>query len=172
LEKALTKMKHLCCLLLFAVFTNCGYAQGKYAGSKKSLIGKTYTGSHTIPGLAGWKYMEGSMITRVNDPELMIAGVFKKGTTYIVLFSIKEDTTDANFTVADVLEVKNVLSSQTIHTGTCYEGDNERLDLVALTKSETNKAFSKAVKAWRLSRDKRRIEIISPKLVKCMNEVD
>jgi hypothetical protein len=122
--------------------------------------------------LAGWKYLEGSMITRVNDPELMIAGVFKKGTTFIVLFSIKEDTADTNFTVADVLEVKNVLLSQTIHTGTCYEGENERMDIVALTKSERNKAFSKAVKAWRLNRDKRRIELISHRLVKCMNEVD
>jgi hypothetical protein len=165
-------MKHFCCLLLFAAFTNFGYAQGKYAGSKKSLIGKTYTDSHTIPGLAGWKYMEGSMITRVNDPELMTAGVFKKGTTFIVLFSIKEDTADTNFIIADVVEVKKVLSSQTIHTGTCYEGENERMDIAALTRNETNKESSKAVKAWRLNRDKRRIEIISPRLVKCMNAVD
>lgn len=116
--------------------------------------------------------MEGSLITDVNDPGQMTADVFKKGSTYLVLFSVKEDTADEKFYIADVLEVRNVLSSQTIHTGTCSEGENEAMDIVALTKNQNNVEFSKAIKAWRLNRDKRRIEKADAKLVKCMNAVD
>jgi hypothetical protein len=102
---------------------------------------------------------------------MMTADVFKKGTTYIVLFSIKEDTADTKLTIADLLEVKNVLSTRHIRTGTCTDGANELIDIVALIKNE-NTESSKAIKAWRLNRDKRRIEIASPKLIKCMNDVD
>jgi hypothetical protein len=137
----------------------------------KKMINKTYTDEKHINGLAGWTFQEGSLITPVDDPEAMTADVFKKGTTYIVLFSIKEDTADTKFTIADVLEVKNVLSSQHIRTGTCNEGANEAIDIVALIKKE-NTGSSKALKAWRLNRDKRRVELANPKLVKCMNEVD
>jgi len=104
------------------------HAQPHNAGSKKSLIGKTYTGSHTIPGLAGWKYMEGSMITRVNDTELMTADEFKIGTTRIVLFSIKEDKADSNFTVADVLEVKYVVCCGTEGVAKAIQHKIVRLD--------------------------------------------
>lgn len=160
-------------LLFFSVMVLSLSAQpGKYAGSKKWLIGKDYMDSHKIQGLAGWKFMEGSLITDVNDPGQMTADVFKKGSTYLVLFSVKEDTADEKFYIADVLEVRNVLSSQTIHTGTCSEGENEAMDIVALTKNQNNVEFSKAIKAWRLNRDKRRIEKADAKLVKCMNAVD
>jgi hypothetical protein len=137
----------------------------------KKMIGKTYSDSKHISGLTGWQYREGSLLTPVDDPETMTADVFKKGTTYIILFSIKEDTADTKFTIADVIEVKNVLSSQHIRTGLCSEGANEAVDIVALVKKE-NTEFSKAIKAWRLNRDKRRVELANPKLVKCMNEMD
>jgi hypothetical protein len=162
-----------CTLLCFCLIaaTVVVAQPGKYAGAMKKLIGKTYTDEKHITGLAGWKFQEGSMITPVDDPEVMTADVFKKGTTYVVLFSIKEDTADAKFTIADAIEIKNVLSSQRIRTGMCNEGANEAADIVALIKKE-NTEFSKAIKAWRLNRDKRRAEAISPMLIKCMNEVD
>lgn len=159
-------------VIIFSLLLNQAWAQGKYAGTKKSFIGKKFTTSRNIPGLTGWQFREGSLITPVDDPEVMTADVFKKGTTYIVLFSIKEDSADTKFTIADIIEVKNVLSSQHIRTGTCSEGANEAVDVVALVKNENNVEFSRAIKAWRLNRDKRRVELISPKLVKCMNEVD
>jgi hypothetical protein len=160
-------------LAVFFFMTQFLCAQpGKYAGSMKKMLNKNYTDEKHISGLTGWTFQEGSLITRVDDPETMTADVFKKGTTYIVLFSIKEDTADTKFTIADVLEVKNVTSTQYIRTGTCQEGQSEGgMDIVALLKKE-NKDSSKAIKAWRLNRDKRRIETMSPKLVKCMNEVD
>jgi len=88
-----------------------------------------------------------------------------------VLFSIKEDTADTAFTIADIIEVRNVLISQHIRTGMCSEGVNKAIDIVALVKNE-NREYSRAIKAWGLNRDKRRAELINPKLVKCMNEVD
>lgn len=109
------------------------------------------------------------MLTEITDTELMTADIFKKGSTYIALFSIKEDTADTKFTVADVIEIKNVLKTQHIRTGKCREGENESIEIVALTKQETIE-FSKAIKAWRFNRDKRRVEGMNSKLVKCMNE--
>jgi hypothetical protein len=150
---------------------NINAQPGKYAGSMKKLVGKSYSDEKHISGLTGWIFQEGSLITPVDNPEAMTADVFKKGTTYIVLFSVKEDTADTKFTIADILEVKYVSSSQHIRTGLCSEGENEAVDIVALIKKE-NTESSKAIKAWRLNRDKRRIESISSKLVKCMNEVD
>lgn len=170
--KFLFNMKTFSLLPLLIIFFAKAEAQnGKYAGSMKKMLSKTYTDEKHISGLTGWTFQEGSLITAVDDPEVMTANVFKKNTTYIVLFSIKEDTADTKFTIADVIEVRNVLSSQHIRTGLCSEGANEAVDIVALVKKE-NTEFSKAIKAWRLNRDKRRLEIINPKLVKCMNEVD
>lgn len=165
-------MKNIALLLALQLFGTILLAQpGKYAGSMKKLINKTYTDDRKIPGLTGWKFQEGSMITNVDDPELMTAGVFKKGTTFLVLFSYKEDTSNTAFVIVDVLEVKNVLSTQTIRTGTCSDGPNETIDVAALIKKEMTES-SKAIKAWRLNRDKKRIEVIPAKAVKCMNEVD
>ncbi len=160
-------------LIIGILLVQVAFAQpGKYAGTKKSLIGKKFTDSRHMNILPGWQFREGSLITAIDDPETMTADVFKKGTTYIVLFSIKEDTADTKFTIADIIEVKNVLSSQHIRTGMCSEGPNEAVDIVALVKKQNNIEFSRAIKAWRLNRDKRRVELISPKLVKCMNPVD
>ena len=165
-------MKTFALLTLLIIFFEKAEAQnGKYAGSMKRMLNITYTDEKHIPGLVPWTFQEGSMITPVDNPETMTANVFKKGTTYIVLFSIKEDTADNEFTIADVLEIKNVLPSQHIRTGTCTDGANELIDIVALIKKE-NTESSKAIKAWRLNRDKRRIEFASPKLIKCMNAVD
>lgn len=156
-------------LLLVFVCNNNLLAQGKYAGTKKSLIGKAYSDSRNIPGLTGWQFSEGSLLTAIDDLEVITADVFKKGTTYIVLFSIKEDTADVNYTIADIIEIKNILKSQHIQTGLCREGENESVEIVALAKQETSD-FSKAIKAWCLNRDKRRVEGMNSKLVKCMNE--
>lgn len=164
-------MNKIIITIFFCLLTSLTYGQGKYAGTKRSLIGKTFTDTRHMTFLTGWQYREGSLITAIDDVEVMTADVFKKGTTYIVLFNIKEDSSNTKFTIADVIEVKNVLPSQHIRTGLCSEGPNEAVDIVALVKKE-NTEYSKAIKAWRLNRDKRRVELANPKLVKCMNEVD
>ena len=145
---------------------------GKYAGTMKSFIGKTFTDAGKINSLKGWKFMEGSLLTNIDDPEVIIADVYRKGTTVIAIFSMKEDSADVKYTIADVLEVKNVPASQHIKTGLCREGENESTEIVALTKAETNKETSKAIKAWRFNRDKHELERMSIQRVSCINEVD
>jgi hypothetical protein len=145
---------------------------GKFAGSMKSFIGKTFTDVSKISGLTGWKFQEGSLLTGIDDPEVIIADVYKKGTTIICIFSIKEDTADKKYTIADILEVKNVPHNQHVITGLCRQGENESTEIVALAKVETTTETSKAIKAWRFNRDKRRLETQNIKGVTCMNEVD
>ena len=121
----------LSAFLLLLLLQNISFAQGKYAGTMKKLIGKTYADEKHISGFAGWKFMEGSLITDVNDVVSMTADIFKKGTTYIVFFSIKEDTADVNYTIAEIIEIKNVPKTQHIRTGICREGENESIEIVA-----------------------------------------
>ena len=166
-------MRSLVFILVLMMYYETLQAQpGKYAGTKKSLIGKTFTDSRVIPGLSGWQFKEGSLLSAIDDTEVIIADVFKKGTTFIVLFSIKEDTADEKYTIVDLLEVKNVALTQHVRTGLCRQGENENTEIVALTKAEVTVEASKAIKAWRFNRDKRRLESQSIKNVSCLNAVD
>lgn len=82
-------------LFLFAGSV-AGFGQGKYAGNYKNFIGKSYSDSKNIQGLSGWKYLEGTLLTEPQDEEVITVNVFQKGTTRLILFSIKEDTTAKN----------------------------------------------------------------------------
>jgi hypothetical protein len=165
----------LCFLLLLpfiSLFSQAGLpasTAGRYAGTKKSLIGNIYTDSHNITGLSGWTFREGNVVNSLNDHEMITVDVFQKGTTYIVLFSIKEDTASEEFKIMDVLEIKNVTTAQQIATAFCRDNKNENAEIVALIKPG-NTEYSKALRAWRLNRDKRRIEIKNIKGIDCLNE--
>lgn len=143
-------------------------AQGKYAGSKKALIGTSYADSHFIKGLEGWQFREGSLLSAIDDPETITVDVFRKGSTCVVLFSVKEDSI-SDFQIVDLLELKNVLKTQTIKTALCRDNKNDNAELVALIREE-NKEYSKAIKAWRFNRDKRKIELKPAQQVDCLNE--
>lgn len=54
------------------------YSQGKYAGSKKSLIGQVYTDYLELPAFKGWTFMEGGVANSLSDPEMITSNVFKK----------------------------------------------------------------------------------------------
>ena len=142
---------------------------GKYAGTKKILIGETYTDNKSIAGLKGWQFREGTVITPLDDPEMMTVDVFQKGTTYVILFSVKEDTASKEFVIADILEIKNVVKGQEVKTGVCKEGETENVEIIGLIKPG-NTEYSPVLKAWRFSRDKKRVEIKSIKNIKCLNE--
>lgn len=163
------KLQYIFLVLLFALFSDITFAQGKYAGTKKSLIGKTYTDSHSIEGLEGWQFREGSVITAMDDPEMITVDVFQKGTTCVVFFSIKEDTADTDFTILDVLEIKGVTKSQYVKTAFCREDKIENAEIVALIKP-IHAEYVRALKAWRFNRDKRRIEIKNVSRIDCLNE--
>ena len=90
---------------LISLITVTAVAQGKYAGTKKSIIGKVFEDSRNLVALKGWKYMEGGLANSLDDPERITSDVFKKGTTYVVIFSIMEDTASGKFKVMDVVEI-------------------------------------------------------------------
>jgi len=144
---------------------------GKYAGTKKSFIGKEFTDAREIPALSTWTFVEGNLLTPVNNPEQIIADVFKKGSTYIILFSVKEDTASANFIITDVLEVKEVLKGWTIKTGLCRQNEIENSWLAAHIKQTATEFSTTVKKAWRFNPDKRRIELIQVKGIDCINAV-
>lgn len=159
--------------VFFFIITLCTTqlnAQGKYAGSMKKLVGQSYIDPKKITGLKGWRFMQGDLISPIDDTEALTVDVYVKGTSATVLFSVKEDTAAKGWTIADVLEVKNIAKGWVIKTGTCSEGSNEDITLVALVK-ETKAEHMKNVKqAWRCNRDKRRIETAAIKNVSCLNE--
>ena len=154
------------CILL----AQFAFAQpGKYAGSKKSLIGKVYTDSRDLTALKGWTMMEGGVANSLDDPEMITSNVFKKGTTYVVFFSIKEDTASDTYTVMDVVEITGVLKGWTVRGSFCRQ--NEQVDNYIMAWGKENKEeFMKLIKkAWKFNRDKRRIEAIPVKGIDCEN---
>ena len=159
-------------LLFFSLHASTTHAQGKFAGALKGLVGKSYTDSRNIKGLKNWQFREGSLITPVDDPEMMTVDVFQKGTTCAVLFSYMEDTASHVFVIVDVIEVKNVPKGWEVRGALCRQNTVENVEIVALVKPNM-KEFSTTVKqAWRLDRDKRRVEALSTKGIDCINGGD
>lgn len=153
-----------------ALFTEA--QPGKYAGSKKSLLNKFFHDSKHIDGLKGWQFREGSVVNNINDPDLFTVDVFQKGNSFVILFSVKEDaqdSTDKDFQVADVVEIKNLPASQEVKTAVCreYRSENPR---IAAVVTKQKKEYMRAIKAWRLNLDKRRIEAVAASTVDCLNE--
>lgn len=73
------------------------------------------------------------------------------------------------YKIIDVVEVKNVLTTQEIKTGICRLSKKDNSFVVALVKPR-NIQYNKAIKAWRLNRDKRRVEIVPAATVDCLQE--
>ena len=164
-------MKKIVVILILLITVYSGLAQGKYAGTKKNLIGKIYTDSRKIPGLSGWQFREGTVINPLDDAEMITADVFQRGTNWIVFFSVREDTSLATYTIMDVVEVKNVLKGWQIKTTFCRQNKIENVEIVAVIKWSAYAEFLKpAQKAWRFNRDKKRFEAISIKGIDCLNE--
>jgi hypothetical protein len=163
-------MKYIIVLLLLFLTKPVFPQPGKYAGAKKNLIGKVYTDSHTIPSLKGWTPMQGSVLNSLSDPEMITVDVFKKGASFIVFFSIKEDTASDEFMIADVLEIKAVAKGWIIKTSLCRQQEIENSWIVAWARETSTEYLKNIKKAWRFNPDKRRIELISVKGIDCLNE--
>ena len=163
-------MKKIVVILILLITVYTGLAQGKYAGTKKNLIGKTYTDSRKIPGLSGWQFREGSVINALTDPEMITVDVFQRGTNWIVFFSVREDTALATFTIMDVVEVRNVVKGWQIKTTFCRSNKIENSRIIAWAKDASSEYLKIIKKAWRFNPDKRRIELISIKGIDCLNE--
>ena len=159
--------------VLISLLTVIGYssnAQGNYAGSMKKLIGMKYKDSNSITLLKGYGYHEASLISDINDPESITVDHFQKGSDAVVFFSIKEDPSDEEFTILDVLEFKNIPQGWQIKTALCRQNQNENVEIVALVKSGKEEVLAPAKQAWRFSRDKRKILPMDKTGVDCINE--
>lgn len=149
------------------------YAQaGRYAGTKKSLVGMEFTNLDTLPQLKGWEWMEESFMSEypMTSKELHIATLYKKGTTCVIIFSVQEDTASFKKVVADVVEVTGVLKGWHIRTWSCRQNKKPNSYIVALGR-QTDMQYMKPVKkAWRFNPVKRRAEVIPVTGVDCEQE--
>jgi len=156
----------LCCFFICAV----AVAQpGKYAGTKKSMIGKEFTDSRDLAALKGWTFMEGGLANSLDDPERIMSDVFKKGTTYVVFFSIMEDTASGKFKVMDVVEITGVQKGWTVRSSFCRLNEQENNYIIALGKENADMYMKLIKKAWRFDPDKRRMILIPVKGIDCEN---
>jgi hypothetical protein len=51
---------------------------GRYAGSKKALVGKIY--ARDMAGLKQWEALGGSVMNSLDEPELFLVDIFRRGT--------------------------------------------------------------------------------------------
>jgi hypothetical protein len=155
-------------LLLMLVYTST--AQGKYTGSMKKLVGQTFTDSKNIPALKTWMFREGSINSPLTDPVRFMVDVFQKGTTYIVFFSMVEDSVQVQPIILDVVEIKNVQPGWEIKSSLCREYKQDNAFIVALIKPGKGEYSTNVKKAWFFNRDKQQFEWKDPKKVDCLNE--
>lgn len=167
-------MKYILILLLgSAFFMACSSAEtGKFAGSMKSLPGTSYVDSIEVPGLEGWTYRGGSMISDLDDPLTMISDVYSKDSTQIAFFSILEDSATGKYRILDLIEVPGVGTDWMLKTAFCGPDKKEDPMIVAFVKWNPELEFLEAEKAWRFDRDKNVFESIPVKGITCLNEVD
>ncbi len=156
-------------LIVFFLWNEASVAQGKYAVTKKSLIGKVFTDSRNLSVLKGWIWMEGGLANSLNDPERIVSDIFKKGTTYVVLFSIMEDTASGKFKVLDVVEINGVLKGWSVRSSFCRKNEQENNYIIALGKENTQQYMKLIKKAWQFDPDRRRINAIPVKGIDCEN---
>ena len=144
---------------------------GKYAGSKKTLIGKEFTELKKLPALKGWQNMEGAVVNPnpFTDTETHLVDIFKIGTTYLIIFSINEDTASKTFKIIDVVQVGGVAKGWTIRSSSCRRNKENDAYIIVWGKETTDEYMKLIKKAWRINPDKRRIELIPIKGIDCEN---
>ena len=155
--------------LFFFLLKTTVMSHGKYAGTKKSLIGKVYTDSRNLTALKGWTFMEGGVANSLDDPERIMSEVFKKGTTSVVLFSIMEDTASGKYTVVDAVEITGVAKGWAIRSSFCRQNGQENNYIIVWGKENTGPYMKLIKKAWKFDPDRRRINVIPVKGVDCEN---
>jgi|SRR5688572_29878777 len=164
---------HCKLLLIIAasiVFAQHVLAQGQFAGAKpRSLIGKTYNNDKNLPGLPGYEYREVTIASEESDTEQFSVGVFQKGSTWLVFYSVNEDPKSDKYKILDVLIIKHVSSSEQVKTLLCRKDRQSDIELVALTKAD-KAAATPAIKAWRFNRKQKYFESAPVTGIDCLNE--
>lgn len=146
------------------------FSQGKYTQSFKHQIGKTFTNEKNIPWLKGYTFREGTMITDIGDGEPQFLTVLMKGSKGVVIYSASSDTVTSIRQVIDIIEVKNIPPGWEIRTIGCQEGDTKDQIIIALVNPGKDEIVKTVKQAWLCERDRLKIEAISTKNIKCLNE--
>lgn len=146
------------------------FSQGQYTQNFKHQVGKTFTDEKNISWLKGYSFREGSLITDAGDPEPQFLTVLIKGTKAVVLYSAAPDTIKNIRQVIDIIEFKNIPPGWEIRTIGCQEGDTEDQIIIALVNPGKDEIVKKVKQAWLCERDRLKIEAISTKNIKCINE--
>jgi len=157
------KQKFSLCLLAALIYVPSLFAQGKFAGSYRSLINKVYQEPTQLP-LPGFTAQGGTFVG-----ELYISW-YRKGNLAVALF---ESISKNGHQVRDVLQLSNFSDSQTLRFGNCLNSraieDGSIVALVMLEKHELLKAIS----AWRWNDEMKALENID-KIeaggISCVNE--
>jgi hypothetical protein len=115
--------------------------------------------------------MEGAIVNAnpMTDVEMHSVEVLKIGTTYLIIFSINEDTAQDNFKIIDVVQIQGVAKGWTIRSASCRRNKENDAYLVVWGKETTDEYMKLIKKAWRINPDKRRIEVIPVKGIDCEN---
>ncbi len=157
-------MKSIAALLLSIVIQSA-LAQGKFASAPwKTLIGKSCKSESEFPQLKEFVSQGGTLLSDIGDEEKKSVAVFAKGNTVIVLFEVMiNDRTQ----ILDVVEINNVLKTQEVKVGTCRDGANDMVGLVALVNQSKEERW-KAAKAWYYNMDKVKVEVWPHASVTCL----
>jgi hypothetical protein len=164
-------MKKLVTLFILACSVLSIQAQpGIYAGTKKGLINTVYTNSRNIPALSGWTFVQGSVLNAYTDQEAVLVNIYKKGTSFLVFFSIETDSILQKKKIVDVLEVKPVAKGWTVKAAFCLLDNFDNPWIVAWAKITPTEYLKTLKKAWRFDPEKKQIELVKIKGISCLNE--
>ena len=138
------------CLLAALVCVSSLFAQGKFAGSYRSLINKVYQDKSQLP-LPGFTPQGGTFVGDLS------VSWYRKGNLVVVLF---ESISKNGYQVRDVLQLANFSDNQTLRFGNCLNSkaieDGSIMALVMVEKRELLKAIS----AWRWNEETKALETI------------
>ncbi len=82
--------------------------------------------------------LAGGLDNSLDDPERIKFYLFKKGTRYVVFFSIMEDTAADKYTVTDVVEIIGVVRGRTVCSSFCRQNEQENNYIIAWGKGKKN----------------------------------
>jgi hypothetical protein len=157
--------------LLFALLVSaaCSWAQGAFVGPAfKPLIGKVYLDPAELSELAGFTSRGGSMLSDINDPEIISGSWFSKGATVVAI--VEKVNEDNSRQILDVIEISKVKPNQELKIAECRAGEAEMPGIVALVTT-ANTERVKAIKAWNFNREKGCLEVYPAGNVSCLGMV-
>jgi len=144
------KQKFSLCLMAALISIPSLFAQGKFAGSYRSLLKKVYQNKAQLP-LPGFALQGGTFMGDLS------VSWYRKGNLAVVLFeSISKD----GYQVYDVLQLSNLSANQTLCFADCLNARAiEDESIVALVMIE-KRDLLKAISAWRWNDQIKALEAI------------